>query len=145
MKSLSEEQKSEVNLLMEYITISELIAMWRDMTPEEIARAEQLIPLVCASLRMEAKKVDKDLDAMVEADEDLKLVAKSVTGDVVARALLQSTQQEPLTQFSQTAGSYTVSGTYMNAGGGLFIKKSELARLGIKRQRFGGMDVYTGD
>lgn len=130
---------------MEYITIDELIAMWRVMTPEEIARAEQLIPLVCASLRMEAKKVNKDLDAMVEADEDLKLVAKSVTGDVVARALLQSTNQEPLSQFSQTAGSYTVSGTYLNAGGGLFIKKSELARLGIKRQRFGGMDVYTRD
>lgn len=130
---------------MEYITIDELIAMWRAMTPEEIARAEQLIPLVCASLRIEAKKVEKDLDAMVEADEDLKLVAKSVTGDVVARALLQSTNQEPLSQFSQTAGSYTVSGTYLNAGGGLFIKKSELARLGIKRQRFGGMDVYTRD
>ena len=130
---------------MEYITINELIAMWREMTPEEISRAEQLIPLVCASLRMEAKKVEKDLDAMVEADEDLKLVAKSVTGDVVARALLQSTNQEPLSQFSQTAGGYTVSGTYLNAGGGLFIKKSELARLGIKRQRFGGMDVYTRD
>lgn len=131
--------------MMNYITVDELIALWRPMTPEEIDRAETLIPIVCATLRTEAKKVGKDLDAMVEADEDLLLVAKSVTGDVVARVLMTSTNQEPVSQFSQTAGSYTVSGTYLTPGGGLFIKNAELARLGIKRQRFGGMDVYTGN
>lgn len=130
---------------MNYATADDLIALWRPMTPEEIDRANKLIPLVCASLRTEAKKVGKDLDAMVEADEDLALVAMSVTCDVVARVLLTNTNQEPVSQFSQTAGSYTVSGTYLNPGGGLFIKKAELARLGIKRQRFGGMNVYTGD
>ena len=130
---------------MNYATTDDLIALWRPMTPEEIDRANNLIPLVCASLRTEARKVDKDLNAMVEADEDLQLVAKSVVCDVVARVLMTSTNQEPVSQFSQTAGSYTVSGTYLAPGGGLFIKKSELARLGIKRQRFGGMDVYTGN
>lgn len=128
---------------MNYATTDDLIALWRPMTPEEIDRANNLIPLVCASLRTEARKVDKELYAMVAADEDLKLVAKSVVCDVVARVLMTSTNQEPVSQFSQTAGSYTVSGTYLTPGGGLFIKKSELARLGIKRQRFGGMDVYT--
>lgn len=128
---------------MNYATTDDLIALWRPMTPEEIDRANNLIPLVCASLRTEARKVDKDLNAMVEADEDLQLVAKSVVCDVVARVLMTSTNQEPVSQFSQTAGSYTVSGTYLSPGGGLFIKRSELARLGIKRQRFGGMDVYT--
>lgn len=130
---------------MDYITTTELIDMWRPMTPEEIARAEVIIPMVCAQLRLEAKKVNMDLDAMVDGDPDFMLVAKSVTGDVVARALMTNTNQEPLTQFSQTAGSYTVSGSYLVAGGGLWIKKTELARLGIKRQRFGGMNVYTGD
>lgn len=130
---------------MNYAEASDLITMWRPMTPEELTRAETLIPIVCASLRTEAKKVEKDLDAMVEADEDLALVAKSVVCDVVARMLMTSTNQEPVSQFSQTAGSYTVSGTYLTPGGGMFIKKAELARLGIKRQRFGGMNVYTGD
>lgn len=130
---------------MNYAEASDLITMWRPMTPEELTRAETLIPSVCASLRTEAKKVEKDLDAMVEADEDLALVAKSVVCDVVARMLMTSTNQEPVSQFSQTAGSYTVSGTYLTPGGGMFIKKAELARLGIKRQRFGGMNVYTGD
>lgn len=130
---------------MNYAEASDLITMWRPMTPEELTRAETLIPIVCASLRTEAKKVEKDLDAMVEADEDLALVAKSVVCDVVARMLMTSTNQEPVSQFSQTAGSYTVSGTFLTPGGGMFIKKAELARLGIKRQRFGGMNVYTGD
>lgn len=130
---------------MNYATAEDLIALWRPMTPEEIDRANALIPLVCASLRTEAKKVNKDLDAMVEADDDLLLVAKSVTCDVVARVLMTNPNQEPVSQFSQTAGSYTVSGTYLVPGGGLFIKNSELARLGIKRQRFGGMNVYTGN
>ena len=131
---------------MNYLTTDELISYWRPMTPEEIERAEKLIPIICATLRIEAKKVDKDLDAMIEADEDLLLVAKSVVCDILTRMLLTSTSQEPLSQFSQTAGSYTVSGTYLNAGGGLFIKKTELARLGIKRQRYGGMNVvYNRD
>lgn len=130
---------------MNYLTTEELISLWRPMTPEEIERAETLIPIICATLRTEARKVEKDLDAMIEADEDLLLVAKSVVCDIVSRMLLTSTSQEPLSQFSQTAGSYTVSGTYLNAGGGLFIKKAELARLGIKRQRFGGMNVYSRD
>lgn len=130
---------------MNYLTTEELISLWRPMTPEEIERAETLIPIICATLRTEAKKVEKDLDAMIEADEDLLLVAKSVVCDILTRMLLTSTSQEPLSQFSQTAGSYTVSGTYLNAGGGLFIKKTELARLGIKRQRFGGMNVYYRD
>lgn len=130
---------------MNYLTVDELIVLWRPMKPEEIEKADGLIPLVCATLRNEAKKVEMDLDAMVEADEDLKLVAKSVVMDVVTRMLVANTNQEAVTQFSQTAGTYTVSGSYLSPGGGLFIKKSELARLGIKRQRFGGMNVYSGN
>lgn len=130
---------------MNYITTDEIISLWRSMTPEEIDRAEKLIPIVCATLRTEAKKVNMDLDAMVEADEDLLLVAKSVVCDVVARMLVQNPNQEAMSQFSQTAGTYTVSGTFLSPGGGMFIKRTELAKLGIKRQRFGGMNVYTRD
>lgn len=127
---------------MNYATTADIIALWRALTPEEITRAESLIDITCASLRTEAKKVGIDLDANVTADADLALVAKSVTVDVVTRALNTSTNQEPLTQFSQSAGGYAISGTYLVAGGGLWIKKTELARLGIKRQRYGALEVY---
>ena len=128
--------------MTEYATIDDVMNLWRKMTPEEIERAKQLIPITCASLRQEAKKVQKDLDAMIAADEDLALVAKSVTVDVVARTLLTSTEDEPMTQMSQSALGYSVSGTFLVPGGGLFIKKSELSRLGLRRQRIGVIDLY---
>lgn len=125
---------------MQYATVEDISKLWRPLSLEETERAEGLIPIVCARLRSEAKNVGKDLDAMIANDENLVYVAKQVTVDVVARALMTSTNSEPMTQFSQSAMGYTVSGTYLVAGGGLFIKKSELASLGLKRQRVGGID-----
>ena len=112
------------------------------MSEDERTRAEGLIGIVSASLRTEAKKVGKNLDAMIERDEDLGLVAKSVTVDVVARTLMTSTDQEPMTQASESALGYSASGTFLVPGGGLFIKPSELARLGLKTHRYGAMEVY---
>lgn len=128
--------------MTEYATVSDVSTLWRQMTAEEQTRAEALIPVICASLRKEAAKVGKDLDAMIEADEDLAMVAKSVTVDVVARTLMTSTNQEPMTQYSEAALGYSVSGSFLVPGGGLFIKKTELARLGLRRQRIGVMELY---
>lgn len=125
-----------------YATLNDLTTLWRPMTSEEQARAAPLLEVVSASLRVEADKVGKDLDAMVAASADLAEVAKSVTVDVVARTLMTSTDQEPMTQMSQTAGPYSASGTFLVPGGGLFIKRSELARLGLRRQKCGVMEIY---
>ena len=125
-----------------FATLDDLMELWRPMTAEEQSRAEPLLDIVAASLRVEADKVGKDLDAMVKASEDLAAVAKSVTVDVVARTLMTSTDQEPMTQMTQTAGPYSASGTFLIPGGGLFIKRSELARLGLRRQKYGVMDIY---
>lgn len=127
---------------MDYATLDDLTLLWRPMTEAEQARAAALLPVVCACLRTEAAKVGKDLDAMAEADADLAAVAKSVTVDVVARTLMTATDGEPMTQMTQSAGGYSASGTFLVPGGGLFIKKSELARLGLRRQRFGGIELY---
>lgn len=108
-------------------------------------RAGKLLPIISNSLRVEAEKVGKDLDEMIEKSEALKSVAKSVTIDILARTLMTSTDSEPMTQMSQSAMGYSVSGTFLVPGGGLFIKKSELARLGLKRQRYGVIDLYGND
>ena len=128
-----------------YATIDDVRQLWREMTTEETNKARYLLEVVSASLRSEAKKVGKDLDAMLEADEDLQIVAKSVTVDVVARTLMTSTNSEPMTQVTESALGYSVTGTYLTPGGGLFIKKSELARLGLRRQKYGVMDLYGYD
>ena len=79
---------------------------------------------------------------MIADDDDLAEVAKSVTVDVIARTLMTSTNQEPMSQFSESGFGYSASGTYLVPGGGLFIKRSELARLGLRRQRIGVIDFY---
>lgn len=131
--------------MSDFATIQDVIDLWREVTPQEKERAEKLLPIVSDSLREEAKKVGKNLDTMVEEDSALLNVAKSVTVDVVARTLMTSTNSEPMTQTSESALGYSVSGTYLVPGGGLFIKKSELARLGLRRQRYGVIDFYGND
>lgn len=128
--------------MADYATVADMAILWRPLTQDEASRAEALIPLVCDSLRMEARNRGKDLDAMIEAEPLLASVAKSVTVDVVARTLMTSTDSEPTTQFSEAALGYSVSGTYLVPGGGLFIKKSELSRLGLRRQRLGVIDLW---
>ncbi len=130
---------------MNYATPDDIIALWRPLTSEEMDRAKALIPIVCDSLRAEAKRVGKDLDALTEEDAALKSVAKSVVVDVIARTLMTSTNQEPMTQYAESALGYSVSGSFLVPGGGLFIKRTELQRLGLRRQRYGVMDFYGAD
>ena len=59
-----------------YASLDDLTVLWRPMTPEEQQRASALLPVVSASLRQEAKKRGRDLEAMLEADEDLREVAR---------------------------------------------------------------------
>ena len=129
----------------DFATIDDIKSLWRELTPTEEKRAETLLPVVSASLRAEADRIGKDLDQMINEKPFLAEVAKSVTVDVVARTLMTSTDTEPMTQMSQSALGYTVSGTYLIPGGGLFIKKSELARLGLRRQRIGVREIYGND
>lgn len=126
-----------------YATINDITSLWRSMTPEETERAEALLPVVSDSLRQEALNRGKNLDDMIASQKVLENTVKSVTVDVVARTLMTSTTDEPMTQYTQSAMGYSVSGSYLVPGGGLFIKNSELKRLGIRAgQRIGGIDLY---
>ncbi len=127
--------------MQDFATIQDIENLFRKLSVEEQSRATALLPVVSDSLRQEAFKVGKDLDAMLESGNLLENVLTSVTVDVVARTLLTSTENEPMQQMTQSALGYSVSGTFLNAGGGLFIKRAELARLGLKRQRYGAIDL----
>lgn len=128
-----------------FATVQDAVGLWRTMTTDEQERAENLLPVISDTLRYEAEKVGKDLDKMIEAHVYLANVVKSVTVDVLARTLMTSTDAEPMTQVAESALGYSYSGTYLVPGGGLFIKKSELARLGLRRQRYGVMEPYDDD
>lgn len=125
-----------------FATTEDIRTLWRALTPEEEERASALLQKVSSILRSEADKVGKDLDLMIQQKPYLADVATSVTVDVVARALATPTNQEPVSQFTESAMGYSYSGTYLVPGGGLFIKNAELARLGLKRQKMGGMKLW---
>lgn len=127
-----------------FATLEDVQTLWRGLSAEETTRCEALLPLISDSLRQEAHFAGKDLDMMIATGEVLESVVKSVVVDVVARTLMTSTDREPMTQTSESALGYSFSGTYLVPGGGLFIKKSELARLGIRRQRMGVIDLWQG-
>ena len=126
---------------MEKITSNDVIKLWRPLSQEEIDRVENLIPIIIDNLKLKAQRVGKNLDKMSESPTFFN-VLKSVVIDVVSRTLMTSTNQEPMTQTSESALGYSWSGTFLVPGGGLFIKDSELAKLGLKTQRYGVIDFY---
>lgn len=130
-----------------FATTDDVIRLKGELTNEELETAEALLPVVSNTLRYEAEKVHKDLDTMSANSEAYRDVLKSVTCDIVYRELQESRdssaqQLSSMSQFTQSALGYSLTGTPANAGGGLFIKKSELARLGLRRQRYGFVDLY---
>ena len=128
---------------MTHDELREYMAGYHDKIVDEGFPAVQtMLPVISNALRLEAKKVGKDLDKMIENDPAFESVVKSVVADIAFRYLATFNTGTPMTQMSQTAGGYTVSGSPLVPGGGLFIKKAELARLGLRRQRYGVMDFY---
>ena len=130
---------------MAYATVNDVIALFRALTPEEQQRVTSLLPIVEDELRQRAHDVGKDLDDMIDNGDVLPNVVKSVVVDVVARALMTPTNDAPMSQYSESALGYTFSGTFLVPGGGLFVKKSELERLGLRRQRIGVIELYGDD
>lgn len=134
--------------MSDYATVQDVNDLWRPLTQDEQTRASELIPLVCDALRYEAEKVGMNLDDMIAADTNLVSVAKTVTVDVVARVLRQSTDGDPMSQESQSGLGYSWSGTYAIPGGGISgaIMRNDLKRLGLKVQRYGVIEFYdTGN
>ena len=128
---------------MSYVTIDELELLFRTLNENEKKRASALLPIVESKLRNSADNVGKDLDEMINNDStgDYLNEVKSVVVDVVARTIMTSTNQEPMTQSSESAMGYSFSGTFLVPGGGVYIKKSELARLGLRKQQLRGIDL----
>ena len=131
-----------------FATVEDIESLARELTVAEQTKANSLLPVVSNRLRVEAQKVGKDLDMMVADNEPLADVVKSVTVDIVVRSLHADdipNKEGALSQFSESALGYSFSGTFLNAGGGIFIKKSELQAIGLGRQQYGVIDLYFGD
>lgn len=128
-----------------FATKEDVMKLWRTLSSDELTRTEELLPVISNRLRVEADRVGKDMDHMVEESAVYADVVRSITVDVLARTLMTSTDKEPMTQFSESALGYSVSGTFLTPGGGLFIKRDELKALGLRRPRMGVIEPYDYD
>lgn len=113
-------------------------------TTAEQERVNTLLPLVSDMIRTAGSSVGMDIDALVQEDPAYASVVKLVTCDVVARVMRQSMTGDPMSQESQSALGYSWSGTYAVPGGGvaMSLMRNELKALGIRRQRYGVMDIW---
>ena len=126
-----------------FATVDDVEELWRTLKESETTRATKLLEVVSDSLRMEADKVGKDLDKMIDEKPSYFInVVKSVVVDIVGRTLMTSTDSEPMTQTTESALGYSWSGSFLVPGGGLFIKNTELSRLGLRKQRYGVIEFY---
>lgn len=127
-----------------FATVNDIETLWRPLSSEEQSKASSLLPLVSDELRVLAREVNKDLDAMVEADEAYASVVKIVTVDVTVRVIRQTTEGDAMTQESRSALGYSWQGTYAVPGGGIAnaILNNDLKKLGLRTQMIGVIKTW---
>ena len=129
-----------------FATTDDVELLWRSLTPSEKTRAAALLPVISDLLRQAAFSEGRDLDEMIARTPVMDNVAKSVTVDILARVIRQSTTGDVMSQESQTALGYTWQGTYAIPGGGIAgaIMRNDLKRLGLRKQKAGVVDLAPG-
>lgn len=128
-----------------YATVSDIIAIGKNLTAEEQTSAEILIQTASSKIRIIARKYGIDIDKNISdttTGDDLSVTLKNAVVQSVIRAIdsLSSTSSA-VSQNSETNGAYNISMTYLNAGQSLYFLNNELKDLGIIRQRYGAIDL----
>jgi hypothetical protein len=114
-------------------------------TADEQTRITGLLSDASDYIRAKAIVLGKDIDAMIIESSGLASIAKMVSINMVVRVLDASDSSSLFSQESQTAGSYTWSGTYANPGAKLFLSNAELRDLGLLKQTAGFTEMYGGN
>jgi len=127
-----------------FATLSDIQALKRELTMPEQIRATALLPVVSDTIRFEARKIGKDVDALVAGDPSFANVVKAVTVDVVMRELNTPGTQLPATQYAESAGSVSLSYSLPNGSGRIALWPSDLKSLGFRRQQIGSLPLWNG-
>ena len=125
-----------------YATVSDIQAIGKSLTAQQMESAEVLLTQASAKLRTIAKKYSKSIDSMIEEDEDFGLTVKAVVIQAVCRALDAVNQSSTVSQGTESIGAYSLTTTYLNGGQSLYFLKNELKDLGLMRQTFGAIEIY---
>ena len=115
-----------------FATVDDLQKRWKALSDIEKPRAETLLLDASAIISTMCAQSGITID---KTDELQALNLNSITCEMVKRAMLSPLDQAPMSNYSQTAGSYSESGTFVNPTGDLYLTSNEKKRLGIGRQR----------
>ena len=100
-----------------YATVEDVQTLGRQLTAQEQEKAEVLLPVASAKLRLAAVKYNRDIDLMILDNPDVAFAAREIVVKAVLRAIDSSADSSPAaTQTSQPAMGYSLSMTYLNAG-----------------------------
>lgn len=118
-----------------YAEMKDLQARWREITDEEeAARAQQKLKDASLLIDGECKAAGVTLD--LEDELTVEMLSMTVC-EMVKRAMIAPVDQAPVTQGGVTVGPFSMSQTYANPHGDLYLTKAEKKRLGIGCQRVG--------
>lgn len=123
-----------------FATVQELSSYWRDLSPSEELRAEELLARASAMMRVEMGRCGVSWEG---PSPDLAAALSTVCMDVVRRAMDVPEGMGGVDTWSQGAVGYTESVKYANPGGGLYLKASERRLLGIRRARVGAASPWV--
>lgn len=112
-----------------YANYEDLTLYWK--APSDTTRADYILKMVSNRLRQMATDLDKDLDALVNANEVYFLNVQSVVMEASKRALQAPLDQQPTESYGQTAGPYSENFKYSNPAGDIYFKKAELQLIGF--------------
>lgn len=115
-----------------FATITDLQSRWRALSDIEKTRAETLLMDASVIIATMCAQSSITIDT---TDELQAMTLEAITCEMVKRAMLSPIDQAPMSNYSQTAGSYSESGTFVNPTGDLYLTSSEKKRLGIGKQR----------
>lgn len=126
---------------MTYATTNDVITLWRELSADELVKVEEIIELVSSMIRIEGSKQGIDTDDKAINNKDWANIAKLVTVAVVKRYMNESDDSTQLSQSTQSALGYSLTGTYIVGGGGIKLLNNELKQLGFKSQRLGIIEM----
>lgn len=114
-----------------YADVDDLEARWRQLTPEEAARAAVLLEDASVILRAEVPGLDERIvDGIIDPAIPLQIVA-----GMVKRAMQGPDGMEGVRSYNTQAGPFGEGVTFANPSGVLYIDRHDRQLLGFGRQR----------
>lgn len=125
-----------------FATVADYEARQGELSEADRSRCEALLEDASAAMRSRFRAFH-GLGYEEGVNESFDDNAKAVCVALAARALSVPDMLSGVTQYSQTAGSYSASATYSNPTGDIYLTKTDLRALGLSASRARSVEAMT--